>query len=198
MSQSRNVGVLVGSLRKESYTRKIARGLIALAPPTLSLSFIEIGELPLYNPDLDTESPPKPWTEFRQRARETEALLFCTPEHNRGMPAAMKNAIDVGSRPRGQNVWNGKPAGVISVTPGSFGAMASHHQLRQALAAVGVPAMPLPEVFIAHVETVLGPDGSVTNEKTREILGKYLQALAVWMERFPAAVKAGAGAGAGR
>ena len=87
MSQSRNVGVLVGSLRKESYTRKIARGLIALAPPTLSLSFIEIGELPLYNPDLDTESPPKPWTEFRQRVRETDALLFCTPEHNRGMPA---------------------------------------------------------------------------------------------------------------
>ncbi|HYR52113.1 MAG TPA: NAD(P)H-dependent oxidoreductase [Candidatus Dormibacteraeota bacterium] len=194
---SRNVGVIVGSLRKDSYTRKIARALMAMAPPTLSLSFIEIGDLPLYNPDLEGESGPKAWAEFRQRIRDAGALLFFTPEHNRGMPAAMKNAIDVGSRPPGQNTWGGKPAGTVSVTPGGFGAMASHHQLRQSLAAVGVAVMPSPEMYIAHVNTVLGEDGSVTNEKTRDQLQKFLNAFVVWVERFPVEAKAGTGAGAG-
>ena len=197
MSPTRNVGVLVGSLRRESYSRKIARALIAMAPPTLSFSFVEIGELPLYNQDLEGESAPKAWTEFRQRVRGIDALLFVTPEYNRGMPAAMKNAVDVGSRPPGQSVWNGKPAGVVSVTPGGLGAMASQQQLRQSLTAVGVATMPLPEMYIANVNTLLGEDGSVTNEKTREVLNKFLLALAVWIERFPAAVNVVAGAGAG-
>lgn len=198
MSPTRSVGVLVGSLRRESHTRKIARALIAMAPPTLGLSFVEIGELPLYNQDLEGESAPKAWTEFRQRIRGLDALLFVTPEYNRGMPAAMKNAVDVGSRPPGKSVWNGKPAGVVSVTPGGTGAMASQQQLRQSLTAVGVAAMPLPEMYIGNVTTLLGEDGAVTNEKTREILQKFLTALVVWIERFPADVKAGAGAGAAR
>jgi chromate reductase len=190
--------VIVGSLRKESYTRKIARAVMAMAPPTLSLSFVEIGDLPLYNPDLEGDSAPQAWVEFRRRIREVDSLLFFTPEFNRGMPAAMKNAIDVGSRPPGQNSWGGKPAGTVSATPGGLGAMASHHQLRQSLAAVGVAVMPSPEMFIANVSTLLGEDGSVTNEKTREQLQKFLNAYAVWVERFPATVKSGAEAGAGR
>ena len=195
---SRNVGVIVGSLRKESYTRKFARAVMAMAPPTLSLSFIEIGELPLYNPDLEGESAPPAWMEFRRRIREIDSLLLFTPEHNRGMPAAMKNAIDIGSRPPGQNTWGGKPAGTVSVTPGGLGAMASHHQLRQSLAAVGVAVMPSPEMYIPHVNTLLGEDGTVTNEKTREQLQRFLNAYVVWVERFPVAVKTDAEAGARR
>lgn len=195
---SRSVGVLVGSLRKEAYSRKIARALMAMAPASLHLSFVEIGDLPLYNQDLEGESAPAAWTEFRQRIRGLDALLFVTPEHNRGIPAAMKNAIDVGSRPPGQNSWGGKPAGTVSTTPGALGGMASHHQLRQSLAAVGVPVMPSPEMYLANVNTVLGEDGSVTNEKTRDLLTRFLNAYVTWVERFPAAVKTGAGAGVTR
>ena len=184
---SRNVGVIVGSLRRDSYTRKIARAVMSMAPPTLSLSFVEIGDLPLYNPDLEGEQSPPAWTEFRKRIREVDSLLFFTPEHNRGLPAAMKNAIDVGSRPPGQNTWGGKPAGTVSVTPGALGAMGSHQQLRQSLAAVGVAVMPSPEMYIGNVATLLAEDGSVTNEKTREQLQRFLNSYVIWLERFPVA-----------
>lgn len=194
---SRNVGVIVGSLRRESYTRKIARALMAMAPPTLSLSFVEIGDLPLYNQDFEGDSAPAAWKEFRLRIRGLDALLFFTPEYNRGMPAAIKNAVDVGSRPPGQNSWGGKPAGTVSVTPGGLGAMASHHQLRQSLAAVGVAVMPSPEMYLANVSTLVGEDGSVINEKTREQLQRFLNAFVVWVERFPVEARSGTGAGAG-
>jgi chromate reductase len=183
VSTPRNVGVFVGSLRKESFTRKIARAMIGLAPPALSLSFVEISELAIYNQDLE-EAPPKPWADFRQRVRGLDGALFVTPEYNRGLPAAMKNAIDVGSRPHGKDVWDGKPAGVVSVTPGGLGSMASHHQLRHALFAVGMAALPAPEIYIANVKALLSPDGAVTNEQTRELLRSYLQSLAEWIERI--------------
>ncbi len=184
MSAAREVGVFVGSLRKESWNRKVAHALIAVAPASLSLSFAEIGELPLYNQDLETDSPPKPWADFRQRIRSLDALLFVTPEYNRGLPAVMKNAVDVGSRPYGKSVWDKKPAGVVSVTPGALGAMAAQHQLRQSLVAVGAAAMPLPEMYIANVSTLLGSDGALTNEKTREFFTAYMKALAEWIERL--------------
>jgi len=193
MSTPRTIGVIVGSLRRESFNRKVARAMVALAPPTLAPSLVEIGELTLYDQDLEGESTPKPWTELRQRVRVLDGLLFVTPEYNRGLPAVMKNVIDVGSRPHGHNVWRGKPAGVVSVTPGALGAMAAHHQLRQSLFAVGVAAMPAPEVFIANVATLLGPDGTLTDEKTGEFLRKYMQALAAWTERILADVGTTAG-----
>jgi chromate reductase len=180
---TRKVGVVVGSLRKESFTRKVAQSMVSYAPATLDCSFVEIGDLALYNQDLEA-SVPKAWADFRQRVRSLDALLFVTPEYNRGLPGVLKNAIDVGSRPYGQNVWDKKPAGVVSVTPGALGAMAAHHQLRHALFAVNVAAMALPEIYIANVNTLLGPDGTVANEKTRELLQKYMQALAGWIERI--------------
>src|SRR5262245_45314036 len=186
MSSARNVGVFVGSLRKESFNRKIASALMTAAPPSLATSFVEIGDLPLYNLDLEASVPPA-WAAFRQRVHRLDALLFVTPEHNRGIPAAMKNAIDVGSLPRGQNAWAQKPAGIVSVTPGPLGAMASHHALRQTLFAVGVPVMPSPEMYIGGVEALLGPDGSVTNASTRELLVTFMAALATWTERMLAA-----------
>jgi chromate reductase len=184
VSATRSLGIIVGSLRGESFTRKIARSLAEAAPPGLSPSFVEIGDLPLYNQDLEGESAPKSWTEFRRRVRALDALLFATPEYNRGLPAALKNAIDVGSRPSEHNVWSGKPAGVVSVTPGALGAMAAHHQLRQVLFVVGVAVLPKPDIYIANVAALLGADGAVANEKTRELLTNYMRLLAAWIERM--------------
>src|SRR5262245_12252273 len=122
MSAKIKVGVFVGSLRKESFNRKIARALMAAATPSLPTCFVEIGGLPLYSQDREEAVPPPAWTAFRQRVRGLDGLLFVTPEYNRGMTGAMKNAIDVGSSPQGQNAWAQKPAGIVSVTPGALGA----------------------------------------------------------------------------
>lgn len=176
-----DVGVFVGSLRRDSHTRKVARALIEIAPPRLQLGFVEIGTLPFYNQDLE-ESVPPAWAEFRARVRALNAVLFVTPEYNRGMPAALKNAIDVGSRPPRNNVWSGKPGGVVSVTTGGYGAMASHHQLRQVLMAVNVQALALPEMYVANIEAALGPEGTVTNEKTIEFLRKFVDKFATWID----------------
>src|SRR5438093_8114006 len=118
MSTIRSVAVLVGSLRKASFNRKMAHALMDLAPPSLAMSIVEIGDLPLYNQDLETESPPAPWQAFRNAIRAADAALFVTPEYNRSTPGVLKNAIDVGSRPLVHNAWNGKPGAVISVTYG--------------------------------------------------------------------------------
>src|ERR1700710_2661109 len=117
MDRPMNVCVLVGSLRKASFNRMLANALISLAPSSLQLDIVEIGQLPLYNEDLDTNSPPAPWTNFRQRVKAADAVLFVTPEYNRSVPAVLKNALDVGSRPYGSSVWDGKPGAVVSVSP---------------------------------------------------------------------------------
>ena len=120
----RDVAVFVGSLRKDSFTRKVANALKELAPSSLKLEIIEIGQLALYNQDSDA-NPPTPWVEFRQRVKRADAVLFVTPEYNRSVPAPLKNAIDVGSRPYGQSVWNAKPGAIVSVSPGAIGACVS-------------------------------------------------------------------------
>jgi chromate reductase, NAD(P)H dehydrogenase (quinone) len=120
MDKIRNVAVLVGSLRKDSINRKVANALIELAPAGLKLSEGEIGHLPIYNQDVD-ENPPVAWSQFRERIRAVDAVLFVTPEHNRSVPAALKNAIDVGSRPYGKSAWSGKPGAVVSASPGAIG-----------------------------------------------------------------------------
>jgi chromate reductase len=116
MSEIFSVAVVVGSLRAESYSRKMARALMSLAPPSLTCHIVEIGDLPLYNEDLD-EKPPASWERFRGLIRAADAVLFVTPEYNRSIPGGLKNATDIGSRPQGKNVFDGMPAGVVSVTP---------------------------------------------------------------------------------
>src|SRR5688572_3571287 len=106
----RNVGFIVGSLRKGAYTRLLSQALTELAPPSLALSEIDVGELPFYNQDLETATPPAQWLAFRNQVKRSDAILFITPEYNRGMPGVLKNAIDVGSRPMKESVWRGKPA----------------------------------------------------------------------------------------
>ncbi|CAG9180937.1 Quinone reductase [Cupriavidus laharis] len=186
MSNPRDVAVLVGSLRKESFNRKLAKALIALAPQSLKLEIVEIGNLQLYNQDLDA-SPPPEWTAFRDRIRRADAVLFVTPEYNRSVPAPLKNAIDVGSRPYGSSAWDGKPGGVISASPGAIGGFGANHHLRQSLVFLNVPALQQPEAYIGGADKLFDEQGGIANESTRGFLGKYLTAYAAWIERNAAA-----------
>ena len=184
MSTKRNVAVLVGSLRRDGLNRRMARALIELAPETLSLRIVEIGQLPLYNQDLDN-TPPEAWTAFRDEMKLFDAVLFVTPEHNRSVPAALKNALDIGSRPYGASVWNGKPGAVVSVSPGGIGGFGANHHLRQSLVFLNVPAMAQPEAYIGGAGTLFDDGGSLTNDGTRRFLGDFMRAFAAWTEANP-------------
>lgn len=184
---TKKIAVLVGSLRKESFNRKMAKVLISLAPESLKLEIIEIGQLPLYNQDCDDEgNPPSQWTEFRKRIKPFDGLLFVTPEYNRSIPGVLKNAIDVGSRPYGQSVWEGKPGAVVSVSPGATGGFGSNHHLRQTFVFLDVRAMLQPEAYIGNASQLFDANGDITNEKTREFLTKFMEAFAVWVVKNPA------------
>ncbi len=180
MPDSRRVAVLIGSLRKESLNRKLARALPDLAPPSLTFEFVDIGGLPLYNQDLE-EAPPEAWTVFRQRIAAAHAVLFVTPEYNRSVPGALKNALDVGSRPYGKSVWTGKPGAVISVSPGAIGGFGANHHLRQSLVFLDVPALQQPEAYIGGADKLFDDQGALVNPSIREFLAKYLQRFEAWI-----------------
>ena len=183
MATGKRIAVLVGSLRRESYTRKYARALIEMAPKALDMRIVEIGDLPLYNQDLDDENrPPAQWTAFRDAVRPVDGVLFATPEYNRSVPGVLKNAIDVGSRPYGKSVWSHKPCAVISVSPGAIGGFGANHHLRQSLVFLDMPVLQQPEAYIGGADKALA-DGRITRPETREFLGKFLQAFAAWVER---------------
>jgi len=184
MSMNRNIAVLVGSLRKESFNRKMAHALIELAPSELKLEIVEIGQLPLYNQDLDTGSPPAPWVAFRDRLRPVDGVLFVTPEYNRSVPGVLKNAIDVGSRPYGKSVFDKKPAGIVSVSPGAVGGFGANQHLRQSLVFLNMPPLQMPEAYIGGADKLFDESGRLTNSSTREFLGKYLQAFAAWVDKI--------------
>lgn len=185
MSVQRNVAVIVGSLRKDSFNRKMAHALVALAPPSLKLSIVEIGGLPLYNQDFDAGSPAD-YTSFRSTIKAADAVLFVTPEHNRSVPSALKNAIDVGSRPYGSSVWNGKPAAVVSVSIGAIGGFGANHHLRQSLMFLNMPTMAQPEAYIGGAGGLFADDGSIKVDATRDFAGKFMEAFAAWIEIFSA------------
>jgi chromate reductase, NAD(P)H dehydrogenase (quinone) len=182
MSTPHDVAVLVGSLRKESFTRKTAKALIGLAPASLKLEIVEIGQLPLYNQD-DEANPPAASAAFKARVRKAEAVLFVTPEYNRSVPGVLKNAIDIASRPYGDSAWNAKPGGVVSVSPGAIGAFGANHHLRQSLVFLNVPAMPQPEAYIGGAAKLFDTSGALINDSTRDFLKQYLDAFAQWVER---------------
>lgn len=180
MSQ-KDVAVFVGSLRKAAFSRRVANALIGLAPSSLSLAIVEIGELPLYNQDLETDNAPTSWRAFRDRVRPVHALLFVTPEYNRSTTAALKNAIDVGSRPPGKSVWGGKPAGVVSASPGAVGGFSANLHLRQSLFAVGVPVM-AKEAYLGGVDKLFESDDKFV-PASADFLGKFMHAFADWVDR---------------
>jgi chromate reductase, NAD(P)H dehydrogenase (quinone) len=180
MMNMKRIAVLVGSLRKESFSRKTAKALMGLAPESLTLEILEIGELPMYNQDLE-ETPPEAWTEFRRRLNGYDGVLFVTPEYNRSIPAVLKNAIDVGSRPFGSNMWNRKPGGVVSVSPGALGGFGANHHLRQSLVFLNILAMPQPEAYIGGAAKLFDETGNLANETTRGFLQKFMIAFAEWV-----------------
>jgi chromate reductase, NAD(P)H dehydrogenase (quinone) len=182
MEKPMNVCVLVGSLRKASFNGMLANALISLAPSSLKLDIVEIGQLPFYNQDLDTDPPPAPWTAFRQRVKAADAVLFVTPEYNRSVPAVLKNALDVGSRPYGSSVWDRKPGAVASSSPGAIGAFGANHHLRQSLVFLNVPTMQQPEAYLSQVDKLFDEDGKLASEGTRKFLQGFMQAFAKWVE----------------
>lgn len=180
MSQTYSVAVLVGSLRKESINRKVANALIELAPPSLKPAFVEIGGLPLYNQDEDA-NPPAAWTQFRDRIKAVDAVLFVTPEYNRSVPGVLKNALDVGSRPYGQSVWSGRPGAIVSASPGGIGAFGANHHLRQSLVFLNVPTMQQPEAYIGGADKLFDATGKLINDGTRKFLQQFMQAFSDWV-----------------
>jgi chromate reductase, NAD(P)H dehydrogenase (quinone) len=181
---AKKVAVFVGSLRAASWNRKVARELIALAPSSLQPEIVEIGQLPLYNQDFDDSgNPPAEWTAFRQRVKSYDAVLFVTPEYNRSVPAPLKNAIDVGSRPYGKSVWDGKPGAIVSVAPGAIGGFGANHHLRQSLVFLNVPCLQMPEAYIGEIAKRFNDKGELADNSTREFLQKFMSAYAGWVER---------------
>ncbi|MGO9007672.1 MAG: NADPH-dependent FMN reductase [Beijerinckiaceae bacterium] len=180
MDTARDVAVFVGSLRKDSINRKLANALADLAPSSLKLGIVEIGQLPLYNQDADS-NPPTAWTAFRERLKAADAVLFVTPEYNRSVPAALKNALDVGSRPYGQSAWNGKPGAIVSASPGAIGGFGANHHLRQSLVFLNVPAMQQPEAYIGGADKLFDASGKLVNDGTRKFLQGFMQAFAAWI-----------------
>lgn len=178
--EKKKIGILVGSLRKESLNRRMAKALIKLAPASLYLEIVEIGGLPLYNQDLD-ENPPAAWTEFRERLKQFDGVLFVTPEYNRSVPGALKNAIDVGSRPYGQSVWDRKPGAVMSVSPGALGGFGANHHLRQSLVYINIPVMQQPEAYIGNAAKLFDESSDLNSDSTREFVAKFLNAFAEWV-----------------
>jgi chromate reductase, NAD(P)H dehydrogenase (quinone) len=176
-----DVAVLVGSLRKGSFSRAMADNLATLATDKLKLRIVEIGELPLYNPDLDEDTPPAAWAKFRSEVVSADAVLFVTPEYNRSIPGLLKNAIDVGSRPYGKSAWKGKPTAIVSVSPGNLGAFGANHHLRQPLVFLDMPVMQQPEAYISKVGDLLDKDGKIGSEDTKSFLAGFLAAFATWI-----------------
>ncbi|MDY7565662.1 NAD(P)H-dependent oxidoreductase [Pseudomonas sp. RTC3] len=182
MSQVYTIAVVVGSLRKDSINRKVARALVALAPSSLKLNIVEIGDLPLYNEDIDSDSPPAAYTAFRQQISAADGVLFVTPEYNRSVPGVLKNAIDVGSRPYGKSAWDGKPGAVVSASPGAIGGFGANHHLRQSLVFLNVPCMQQPEAYLGNAGTFFDAAGTVS-EQTKPFLQTFMNAFAAWVEQ---------------
>jgi len=180
---ARKVAVLIGSLRKESFNRKMAKVLMALAPASLMMEEVEIGSLPLYNQDYDDEgNPPAEYGVFREKMKQFDAVLFVTPEYNRSVPAVLKNALDVGSRPYGQSIWDGKPGAVVTVSPGAIGGFGANHHVRQSLVFLNIPTLQQPEAYIGGAANLFDEKGSITNEGTLDFLQKFINSFAAWVE----------------
>ncbi|GEN48720.1 NADPH-dependent FMN reductase [Ligilactobacillus pobuzihii] len=162
-------GVIVGSIRKNSYSKGVAKAIAAGLPEGSEVNFLNIADLPLYSEDLDADSPAI-YEQFRKDVKAQDAFIFVTPEHNRNIPAALKNALDVASRPWGQNVWAGKPALVASQSISGISGVLAHHSLRQSLVFLDMPTMQQPELYIGNTADLADDEGNITNEGTKEFL----------------------------
>ena len=179
---SKTIGIITGSLRKNSFSGSIAEYVTNHAPAGVVFKTIDISQLPLYNQDYDGADPEE-YTTFRNEVLTLDGVLFITPEHNRSIPAALKNALDVGSRPYGKNVWNGKPGAVISQSPGGIGGFGANHHLRQVLTFLNVLTLAQPEAYIGSYHTLIDENGALSNEDTKAFLDSFLSSFVSWMEK---------------
>jgi len=176
------IAIIVGSLREGSLNRKMARSICAIRGDNLDCAMIEIGDLPLYNQDLDS-NPPEQWTRFRDQVRPADGVLFVSPEYNRGIPGVLKNAIDVGSRPYGQSVFDKKPAAIITVSPGAIGGFGANHQIRQSCVFLNMPMMQQPEAYLGGVtDDSFGPNGELKDGRLKELVTKLAHAFHDWVD----------------
>ena len=176
------IAILVGSLRKDSINRKVGRSICAFAGDKLDCEIVEIGDLPLYNQDLDA-NPPEPWVRFRQKIASADGVLFVSPEYNRGIPGVLKNAIDVGSRPYGESVFDKKPAAIVTASPGSIGGFGSNHQIRQAGVFLNMPVMQQPEAYFGHVtDDSFDEDGCLKDGPLKDLIMVIASAFANWVD----------------
>lgn len=183
MKKPLRIVAVVGSLRRESYTRRVVNALGHLAADSMTIEIVPIGALPLYSEDDDTDAPPSAWQGFRDLVRDADGVLFATPEYNRSIPGGMKNAIDVGSRPYGASVWSGKPAAVLSVSPGALGAFGANHHLRQCLTFLDMPVLQQPEAYLGGVASLVDARGEITRAETSSFLKTFLGAFELWVRR---------------
>jgi chromate reductase, NAD(P)H dehydrogenase (quinone) len=182
MTTTLDVVALVGSLRRASFTRLLLQGLIGVAPPTLHIEPLALGELALYNEDLEAAAPPA-WVSFRARVLRAQAVLIATPEYNRSVPAVLKNALDVGSRPHGKSVWDGKPAAIISCSPGMIGGFGANHHLRQSLMYLNMPTLQQPEAYLHGIDRAIDAQGRFVSDATRQFCADFMSAFERWSQR---------------
>lgn len=174
---SNKIGILIGSLRKESFSKKIAEAVLSMAPEGFDFQVISIADLPLYNQDFDDEgNVPEAYHTFRNQMNTIDGVIFITPEYNRSVPAVLKNAIDVGSRPYGKSVWDGKPAAIFSNSPGNIAAFGANHHLRQSLVFLNMPILQQPEVYLAKIASAFDEQGQIPEGKTKELLHQAVTA----------------------
>lgn len=179
------IAVIVGSLRHESYSRKVAKNVAKLFPEEFETEFIQIGSLPLYNQALDEDNDvPDPWVTFREKLKKCDAVLFVTPEYNRSVPGVLKNAIDIGSRPMKESVWKGKPAAIISNAPGNLSGFGANHHLRQSLVFLDMPIVQQPEVYLANVTKLLDDNGKINNDDTIQFLQTFVDAFVDLIKKY--------------
>jgi len=176
------IAIIVGSLREGSINRKVARSICAMRGDNLDCTIVEIGDLPLYNQDLDA-NPPEQYARFRRQIAEADGVLFCSPEYNRGIPGVLKNAIDVGSRPYGASVFDKKPAAIVTASPGSIGGFGANHQIRQACVFLNMPVMQQPEAYLGHVtDDSFDADGCLKEGPLKELISGLAHAFHDWVD----------------
>ena len=182
----KTIGILVGSLRSGSYSMKVAAYLSSLLEARYDIRFLDIGGLALYNQDLeDGGDVPQEWRRLRQEVRASDAVLFVTPEYNRSIPAALKNALDVASRPYTANAWGGKPGAAVSISPGSIGGFGASGHLRQTASCLNILMMAQPEACIGGIAGLVDADG-VCDKGAQDFLRKFADAFAAWVDRLAA------------
>ncbi len=182
MASKRKIAVLVGSLRKDSFSRKVARAIAAELPEGYTTEEIDISKVGFYDQDLDTDSPPASWAELRAAIKSADGVLFVTPEYNRSVPGVLKNAIDIASRPYGKAAFAGKPAAVVSVTPGGLGAFGANHHLRQSLTFLNMPVVQQPEMYLSGVGGWFDESGKLTKDDTRALFKTFGEVFAALIE----------------